>query len=63
VDVSDADDMEAPLSLELVDPEVIAPEDIDLEDIAPWATCFFLFPAGHVVAGGHRVTFGHFAAR
>jgi hypothetical protein len=45
VDVSDADDMEAPLSLELVDPEVIAPEDLDLEDIAPWATCFFLFPA------------------
>ena len=34
VDESDADDMEPPLSLELVDPDDIAPEDMELEDIA-----------------------------
>ena len=37
--------MELPLSLELMDPEDIAPEDIELGDIAPWAACFFSLPA------------------
>jgi hypothetical protein len=35
VDESDADDMEPPLSLELMEPDDIAPDDMEPEDIAP----------------------------